>query len=100
GGMHADLVTALEQARAAFNRSLIQEAVRKGDYGKLLKMIDPEQFTPASRQSVDVTHRFQLVIDWDALSIEETRTLALLLRKASPLEDDPAVTRTARPALE
>ncbi len=98
--LYADLVAALEQARAAFNHELIQEARRKGDYKTLLKLLDPEQFNPVSRSSVDVTHRFQLVLDWDALSIEETRTLALLMRKASPLEDDPAVTRTARPALE
>ncbi len=98
--LQADLVTALEQARAEFNHELIQEARRKGDYKTLLKLLDPEQFNPVSRSSVDVTHRFQLVLDWDALTIEETRTLATLMRKASPLEDDPAVSRTARPAIE
>ncbi len=100
GGLQADLVTALEQARAEFNHELIQEARRKGDYKTLLKLLDPEQFNPVSRSSVDVTHRFQLVLDWDALTIEETKTLAALMRKASPLEDDPAVSRTARPAIE
>lgn len=100
GTLAADLVTALEQARAEFNHELIQEARRKGDYKTLLKLLDPEQFNPVSRSSVDVTHRFQLVLDWDALTIEETRTLATLMRKASPLEDDPAITRTARPAIE
>ncbi len=98
--LQADLVTALEQARAEFNHELIQEARRKGDYKTLLKLLDPEQFNPVSRSSVDVTHRFQLVLDWDALTIEETKTLAALMRKASPLEDDPAVSRTARPAIE
>ncbi len=100
GGLHADLVTALEQARAAFNHDLIREAVRKGDYKVLLKLIDPEQFTPQSRSQVDHTHRFQLLIEWDKLTIEETRLLAALLKKASPLEDDPAVTRLNRPSVE
>ncbi len=99
-GLHADLVAALDQARAAFNHELIQEARRKGDYKTLLKLLDPEQFALPSRSEVDVTHRFQLLIDWDKLGLDETRTLATLLRKASPLEDDRAVTRTARPAIE
>ncbi len=98
--LYADLVSSMERARAECNMELIQEARRKGDYKTLLKLLDPEQFNPVSRQSVDVTHRFQLVIDWDQLGIEETRTLAALLRKASPLDDHPAITRTARPALE
>lgn len=99
-GLHADLVVALDQARAEFNHELIQEARRKGDYKTLLKLLDPEQFALPSRSTVDVTHRWQMLLDWDLLTLSESRMLAALMRKASPLEDDPAVTRTARPALE
>ncbi len=98
--LQADLVSALEQARAEFNHELIQEARRKGDYKTLLKLLDPEQFALPSRSSVDVTHRFQLLIDWDLLSLSEARDLERLLRKSSPPADHPAVTRTSRPALE
>ncbi len=86
--LHADLVVTLERARAEFNAELIQEARRTGDYKTLLKLIDPEQFALPSRSEVDVTHRLQVQINWDALSIEETKTLALLLRKGTPAEED------------
>ncbi len=98
--VYADLCASLDRARAEFNRELVQEARRKGDYKTLLKLLDPEQFSEVKRSQVDVTHRFQLVIDWDRLELAETRTLAALLRKASPLEGDPGVNRTNRPALE
>ncbi len=98
--IHADLVMSLERARAEFNMELLAEARRQADYKTLLKLMDPEQFTPPSRSTVDVTHRWQMLIDWDRFTLTEQRTLAYLLRKGSPAEDDPSVTRTARPALE
>jgi hypothetical protein len=98
--LHADLVSGLDQARAAFNHELIQEARRKGDYKVLLKLLDPEQFALPTRSEVDVTHRYQLLLDWDLLSLAESKMLAALMRKASPQEDHAAVTRTARPAIE
>jgi hypothetical protein len=100
GGLHADLVAALEQARAEFNHELIQEARRKGDYKTLLKMLDPEQFAPVARSTVDVSVRFQPLVDWERMPMEKARLLAQLLQEYSPGLDDPAVTRTARPAIE
>jgi hypothetical protein len=61
---------------------------------------DPEQFSLPARSQVDVTHRFQLLIDWDRLTLEKKKLLGALLREASPLEDHAAVTRTARPSIE
>ncbi len=100
GGLHADLVTALEQARAEFNHELIQEARRKGDYKTLLKLLDPEQFNPVTRSTVDVSVKFAPLVDWEAMPMAKARLLVELLREFSPGIEDPSVSRTARPAIE
>ncbi len=98
--LQADLVTALEQARAEFNHELIQEARRKGDYKTLLKLLDPEQFSEVKRSTVDVSVKFAPLVDWEAMPMAKARLLVELLREFSPGIEDPAVSRTARPAIE
>ncbi len=84
--IHADLVAAIERARSEFNRELLRELRAKGAPEKILKMLDPDQFVPVSRQEVDVTHRYNVVVDWDRGTIEQAKQLAFLLRLFSPDE--------------
>ncbi len=98
--LHADLVTTLDVAAAEFNYEMIQEARRKGDFKFLLTRLDPEQFSETHKTDATVRHVLEPLIDWEQLSVTETRTLVELLRKARPQEGDPALSSRARPAAE
>ncbi len=100
GSLYADLVAAIERARAEFNIELLRELRNKGDVKAILKMLDPDQFSEVKRSTVDVSVKFAPLVDWEAMPMAKARLLVELLREFSPGIEDPSVSRTARPAIE
>ncbi len=98
--IHADLVAAVERARSEFNGELLGEFRASGAPEKILKMLDPDQFVPVARSEVDVTHRYNLVVDWEKGTLEQAKQLAYLLKVFSPEDGSPSLSKRDRPAIE
>lgn len=60
----------------------------------------PDRYAQRKRIDGKVQHSLVPTIDYERLSLAETRQLVELLRKASPEADDPSMNRTIRPAIE
>ncbi len=98
--LYADLVVSLDRARAEFNIELLRQLIAKGDPKAVLKMLDGEQFAEVKHSTVDVAVRFTPLVEWERMPLEVARQFTAWLEEYSPSADDPAVTRTARPAIE
>lgn len=99
--IHADLAAALERAQAQLE--LDRVARLEGENPKwLLERQLPEQYGQRTRVESEHTHRLLPAIDWDRLTVQETRQLVELLRRASPTADEARVDlgAKARPVLE
>jgi hypothetical protein len=103
--VYADFVANLDAAQAEVEAEGIQELRRAGarDWRATawyLARLYPERY--GERKRVDRTSQVNLipVIDWERLTIPQTRQLVELLRIASPEVDDPRINKTNRPALE
>lgn len=103
--LHADFEANLEAAQAEVEAEDIARirTAGAGDWRALawrLSRLYPDRY--GERKRVDRTSQVNLVpvIDWERLTIAQTRALVELLRIASPELDDPRVSKTARPALE
>lgn len=96
--VYADLVAAIERAEAENEVERIA-ALEHENPKWLLERQHPDQY--GERKRVDSTHTHQLLpmIDFDLLSVEETRTLVALLKKANPQADEIAGARS-KPVLE
>jgi hypothetical protein len=103
--LHADLVTWILRAEAEQKAENIA-AIRKHrdktwtSAAWLLERMYPDEFGERKRIDGKVQHSFNPLIDYDRLTPSEIKTLVALLRKASPERDDPAVSRSSRPAIE
>lgn len=96
--VYADLVAAIERAEA--ENEVDRIATLEHENPKwLLERQHPDTY--GERKRVDSTHTHQLLpmIDFDLLSVEETRTLVALLKKANPQADEIAGARS-KPVLE
>src|ERR1051326_2008373 len=97
---YADFAFGLDLAEAELKREELEKARAAGDYKFVLSRQFTDDYAERKRTDTSVTHRFNLVIDWEALTLAEARTLVALLRKGSPGADGPALGRHDRPALE
>lgn len=101
------LVEAIEQARAQTEITRVARIAKAGIDGDwkadawwLEHAMQERYGTLRVRHEGRVELQPQPLVDWDKLSIEEAEQLLLLLRKGAPNDDDPALTKAARPALE
>ena len=98
--VYADFAMGLELAEAELKREELEKARAAGDYKFVLSRQFPDDYAERKRTDSTVTHQFNLVIDWEALTLAEARTLVALLRKGSPGADGHALGRHDRPALD
>lgn len=103
--VYADLIANLDAAQAESEAEALAEIRRAGqkDWRAstwYLSHLFPDRY--GERKRIDRTSQVNLVpvIDYERLTLSELRVLVELLRKASPEQDDPRLTKTARPALE
>lgn len=103
--LHADYVTAVLQAQAMQKQENIA-AIRKHRSkvwtaaAWLLERQYPDEFGERKRLDKSVSHNVMPFIDYDKLTLAETRQLLHLLRKGQPDADERALGRNARPAAE
>jgi hypothetical protein len=91
--LFADYVMGLEHAEAELKAEQVAEAKRKGDYKFILSRQFPDQYAERKRTDSTVTHQYNVLIEWENLTLQEARVFAALLRKASPQGDNPALAK-------